>query len=316
MAFIPKKLLFTTIGLILLLNQNFANSTDWTWPAWLDDDIRSNSSIICDPTRQGELSTIDRKLGCDCIFEKVTEYIADCSKQSLGLDIAPTPAKLNVSLSIRKLIFAENDFTKLDEDTFGDVDGVHELDFSKNRIQSISNLNFTRLIKIDLSFNQITNLTEDTFKNCLKLQEIDLSFNNIKFIEEKALNQLQFLNKVNLASNQIGIGVEFYDEYEFKLINMEWLQEVDLSNNSLNDFPTSIFEGSVNIKILRLRNNMIRDIPHEAFSYLPKLEELDLSGNYLTTLVPNGFHGFKKLQTLVLNGLTDLTKIEKYVSFL
>jgi hypothetical protein len=163
----------------------------------------------------------------------------------------------------------------------------------------------------------MTKLTEDIFANCPKLQEIDLSFNQISFIEMNVFTVLKFLKKVNLASNHIGRAVMYYDEYRFTLSNLEYLEEVNLSNNSLTDFPTVVLNGSTTIKRLFLKNHQIASLslPYgDAFhgEFFPNLEMLDLSGNFFNVITPNEFSGFKGLQKLILDGNRHLTMIEKY----
>ena len=283
------------------------------WPAWMDvsDDV-TDLGLLCD----SDNDLIGKKLGCDCQYPFTTpgkDLYADCRSQTLEAPSMPIPPRVNVSRHVRKLIFSNNFFSKLDINTFGSVDGVYEVDFSKNQIETINNINFTRMSKLDMSHNLITNLTNDAFINCAKLQDLDLSFNQITFIESQVFTELKYLQILNLASNQIGIAVEFHDEYPFQLSNMERLEEVDLSNNSLRDFPGNIMMGTPGVKRLYLKNNLIMFISTGTFSTFGNLEVLDLSGNLFNTLNPSAFHGLTSLHTLKLDSNNELTMIENYV---
>lgn len=50
------------------------------------------------------------------------------------------------------------------------------------------------------------------------------------------------------------------------------LEELDLSNNQIVNFPDDIFEVLQNLKILRLKQNLLADLDRELFSDLVKLE--------------------------------------------
>lgn len=80
------------------------------------------------------------------------------------------PFKLNISRHVRILDLSKNHLEILDENTFGDCEGLRELNLYKNHIGYIKSLNCTGIKKLDLSWNHLHNLTNESFKNLSKLE--------------------------------------------------------------------------------------------------------------------------------------------------
>lgn len=127
------------------------------------------------------------------------------------------------------------------------------------------------------------------------------------------MDRLKNLRILNLASNPLGLELNQFSDYILSLDNLVFLEDLNLSNTSLPDFPLSLINGTKNIKRLTLSNNMITFLPEGILQELTSLEYLDLSGNYFETLAPFGFNGLSALKTLVVDRMPYLKKIEQHV---
>ncbi len=141
-----------------------------------------------------------------------------------------------------------------------------------NKIRKISHQEFSnlsKLKKLDISYNNISNLP------LLKTVDSDLLFFNLSgntfTMFPSAIASLTKLKYLNLSNNQI----KSFDDDDFNnLIEIEYL---DLSNNSITYLPSSIGK-LIHLKTLILSGNDISYLPKE-FENLLNLEVLELSGN-------------------------------------
>jgi Leucine-rich repeat (LRR) protein len=88
---------------------------------------------------------------------------ANCADQQIGYNNSfNLPLKLNISRHVRILDLSKNHIKILDENTFGDCEGLTELNLHKNHISFVKQLNCSRIKKLDLSWNQLHNLTNES----------------------------------------------------------------------------------------------------------------------------------------------------------
>lgn len=132
-------------------------------------------------------------------------------------------------------------------------------------------------------------------------------------MEPNALDRIQNLRILKLGSNPLEMELNYFSDYILSLDNLIHLEQLDLSNTSLVDFPLSLINGTRNIKHLTLSNNFITYLPEGVLHNLQSLEYLDLSGNMFETLVPFLFNGLGSLNKLVLDRMPYLKTIEKHV---
>lgn len=145
---------------------------------------------------------------------------------------------------------------------------------------SIDNETIPRLLALDLSNNQISDLQPNAFE----------------------VNGLPKLKYLNLANNQLSI-------IPFQVFQaLEELEQLDVSNNRLMTFLDNFFIKNVALKSLNLRNNSIELISKNSLFGLNQAIELDLSNNLIKTIDRNAFDSLNALQTLSLcdNQLTAL----------
>ena len=137
----------------------------------------------------------------------------------------------------------------------------------------------TTTTELLLNNNNLRKIQPYQFFGRFKILTIDLSFNLISFIEENTFHGLNQLNQLNLSHNnlQILLGYEFKDLYQ--------LEYLSLANNRLQFISNSTFLYIINLKYLNLKNNLLRHIleVNVYFKFNVKLNNLslDLNSNQL-----------------------------------
>nr|XP_006133650.1 leucine-rich repeat-containing protein 32 [Pelodiscus sinensis] len=159
---------------------------------------------------------------------------------------------------------------------------------------------------IDLSGNQIKNISEKPLTFYTLLQHLDLRFNQISFIEPGVFTHMTSLVEINLSSNQLdefaqhrrpGIGLlpavrkldlsrnSLYTRMaEYFIHDVPSLQYLSLAENSITAILQRMFQGSPALVEIDLHSNIIMDIEEGAFEMLMNLTKLNLSMNSITCI--------------------------------
>lgn len=180
---------------------------------------------------------------------------------------------------------------------------------------------FHRLTHLDLSDNQLTNLTSSMFKSVPNLLALNLSANAIndlpRTFTENGFQQLQFLdlsrNQLKIIPYQIFQPMRalqvlnlqcnrFVNFLENFFIENKALTMLNLSNNTINKVLANSFNGLSSLVDLDLSNNQIISVDLTAFDSLQALQRLNLAGNNLTILPKSLFYRLLELRQLVLSG--------------
>ena len=204
-----------------------------------------------------------------------------------------------VSLSLNKLNISHNNITDQganDLSTFiSQNTELKELDLSHNNLQAagavkICRTNISKLIKLNISHNNISNKASDDIASFLshnkKLQLLDLSYNNLGFIiifkKMQSSNNLSVLKISNCC-----IISEAAKELATLLLYSSKLKEIDLSHTDLSTTDAiKVFEGMRNISdfvAIDISHNMIADEAADSIAHVlhcnTKLKEFDMSHN-------------------------------------
>ncbi|ONK69717.1 uncharacterized protein A4U43_C05F25990 [Asparagus officinalis] len=154
------------------------------------------------------------------------------------------------------------------------------LDLSRNSLsgplyQSLGGL--TSLLKLDISNNLLNGSLPKELGDMKSLTLLDLRNNNLSGGLIQSLEQMISLEDMLLSNNPIGASLnEFGWE---KLVN---LNNLDLSNTSLNgEVPNSI-EGLGRLRFIALDNNKLSGSISPRLGDLPRLNALYLNGNNLS----------------------------------
>ncbi|KAE8627949.1 hypothetical protein XENTR_v10007230 [Xenopus tropicalis] len=159
---------------------------------------------------------------------------------------------------------------------------------------------------LDLSHNDLENITEDHLMKYSFLESLDLSSNQLSFIQPHSFRKMHKLKEINLSGNDLdsfvhhrvsGIGVLPYvqtldlsrnslynDMIGYFLQEAPRLQYLSLHENSITTISSDLFQGSPLLAEVDLHNNIIMDIEEGSFEYLKHLSMIDLSMNSITCI--------------------------------
>lgn len=159
----------------------------------------------------------------------------DCSKQNF------TTFPLNIPKNAIRLNFSFNNLGALTDDTFGDCcDSVIALDLSNNNIHNISSRSFRNLLKLEtliLDSNLLTLLDLNLFFNLTTLRSLSLSNNNRIQLTRPDHTDEGFLNSKSLLElNLDNCNIDQIPSSTFKYLNQ--LTSLNLANNPINKVTT------------------------------------------------------------------------------
>jgi Leucine-rich repeat (LRR) protein len=154
------------------------------------------------------------------------------------------------------------------------------------------------LIHVHAFGNQISKISDDTFKSAKKLTFIDLRHNEIEWISVEAFQDQKNLNKLLLKQNQLTrIEVGTFD-------SLTELKELWLQNNQMFLLEKGLFDQNTNLENLFLDSNKIIAIESTVFDKLNAIMILALSGNicikqdYKSNKFDRDFNCFKRYESL------------------
>ncbi|XP_067620333.1 protein phosphatase PHLPP-like protein [Eurosta solidaginis] len=275
-------------------------------------EITENGMAILDLSSLEQLETLT------CNYNKLKELIIN------GKSLKTLTAKHNKIVTIKALSpptklanidISYNDFEEL-PDWLGACSNLTSLQGDHNKLWTIDNIfatdGFQKLHTFSVAYNQLTSLNSlshifgtvsHLHMQCNKLQKLSDNFFAITCKTLKVLN----VSCNNLSTIGEATGC-----------NETWaLEELYLSNNSLNEniFPT--FADAKKLRIVHAAYNKIRELPENILQNWCDLEILVLSGNKLQNL-PEKICALSKLEVLRLHSnllkktpsLTRLTNLK------
>lgn len=144
---------------------------------------------------------------------------------------------------------------------------------------NISDINFTfifynKLQVLDLSHNQLDDISTNNFEPLESLLVLIMNNNNIKLLKSKAFAGLTELSELDLSTNRIS----FIHQNAFaNLLKLVWL---DLSFNKINQIESNFFKHLKRLEWLCLRSNLIMSFAFsENHQHSLFLRHIDLSMN-------------------------------------
>lgn len=189
-----------------------------------------------------------------------------------------------------------------------DITRLERLNLNNNMITQTDPEWFIRLknlIILNLASNNITHLEKSSFKYLFNLERLVLKNNRLAGCLDQTpfLSRLKTLKRLNLASNYISCLPEFD--------NFEKLRYLDLSNNLIENITSKTFSNLNRLYVLDLNNNRIKNIHFDAFRTHEALFYLRLKNNYIDS-IPS----IKGLQSLLELDLSNqngkLLKLNNY----
>ncbi|XP_031639954.1 leucine-rich repeat-containing protein 15-like, partial [Contarinia nasturtii] len=205
---------------------------------------------------------------------------------------------LNQSNKLVDVDFSYNLIKNINANTFtADSNRVEMLNLSHNNITELSVQLFKtmpELKRLYVSQNRIGDLPSFLFHNSKNLVEVDLSNNQIGRIDDLAFFGDSNLDKINLSNNQL-------TAFNKKIIeNHEHLTHLDISHNLIDKLKADTFQNLRNLMHLNLAENPIKAVNNETFLTLVKLEHLNLSKTLLKEIKPRTFLHQINLKTIDL----------------
>jgi len=133
---------------------------------------------------------------------------------------------------------------------------------------------------IDLSSNRVGGMTS-SLVNLEKLNYMNLSNNEMMNISTELLKRLPNLLTLDLSKNFLGLPISA--DTGGSILDQQNLKTLNISHNGIGHLPTKLFQGLKKIEILIIRANALSSFNAEV-GHLKSLKYLDLSQNKLIYL--------------------------------
>nr|CAH7738155.1 unnamed protein product [Callosobruchus chinensis] len=182
-----------------------------------------------------------------------------------------------------------------------------DLDISFNNLSKLRDYqfeNYTQLLKLNISNNQINDIPRDAFKKIYEdLEVLCLSHNRLKAIPFQVFSDISGIRHLDLSYNEL---VTFLDHF-FKF--NRYIEVLQLNNNNITKITSNALADLVELKRLDLSHNSLQSIAKGLFDSLINLQYLNLANNPLTNMASGTFRGLRNLRLLDLsaNKLTHLS---------
>lgn len=216
--------------------------------------------------------------------------VRDCHLENLNSAVYQEISQLEY------LDLSGNRFEFIRSDEFRHLYKLKYLFLQRNRISIINAFCFSghHLIKLDLSFNKLTDLNECTFCN-VSITSLNLANNQFKKVLNNQLSSLNSnLIELNVANNP-KLNSKLIDNLISKLQNLEYL---NLANTNLDDSFSAekTFQNfAQKLKHLNLSKNNLFNLTNKMFPSYGKLITLNLSFNRLFRLSESSAKNLAKL---------------------
>ncbi|XP_014853364.1 PREDICTED: toll-like receptor 2 isoform X1 [Poecilia mexicana] len=131
-------------------------------------------------------------------------------------------------------------------------------------------------LRLDLSFNNITNMTKDDLMGHSRLRALDLHANGLAEIHPSAFDSLWSLEELDLSDNQLTVlNPKWFNK-------LELLQHLNLLNNPYSFLGSpSLFLGLSELRRLMFGGPDLKELRREDLSGVTHLDELTVHANNL-----------------------------------
>ncbi|XP_063626474.1 toll-like receptor 3 [Cydia splendana] len=203
---------------------------------------------------------------------------------------------------------SSNTIESLKLEAFTKINSLKLLNMSCNHIADLEvserspGAGFSAVQTIDLSYNAISSIPNNYFRQFPDLLHLDLSHNYIKSFDILTFEGITQLQKLYVSDNEITkLGVVF--------ARFEFMKELVLDHNYLTSLEESNFDKMSKLEKLNISSNTLASIGDASFNHLVELQELDLSNNTISTITKPIFQHNTNLQSLDISS-NKITKIE------
>jgi len=190
--------------------------------------------------------------------------------------------------------------------TFENMSSLDHLDLSYNRIKHLDSgvmsglgvfKGLTKLTRLLLVRNKITEIMPGTFENMSILEYLDLSYNRIKDLDSAVFSGLINLKYVDLSANKL----QYLHPHTF--LGLPNIKRLGIKKNVALKIPTDRhFINSHSLSELDIASCNVSSLSVETFANVSALKSVDLSDNNLRTVDINILRALPELSTLYLDG--------------
>uniref|UniRef100_T1IV21 TIR domain-containing protein n=1 Tax=Strigamia maritima TaxID=126957 RepID=T1IV21_STRMM len=175
---------------------------------------------------------------------------------------------------------------------------ITKLDLSFNNFTQIPSMDLLKrfkykLIKFDISNNNINNVSNTDLSIIINLLELNLSNNNLYLLPKDLLHNLDFLEEIDLSHNYISVLPK-----EFLKENKQ-LVKFDISYNNLSELERYAFYYSTELVVINASHNKIKSLDL-AMTRSDKLKVFNLEMNDIIVLQFDSLPYLKSLKELLL----------------
>ncbi|XP_037035295.1 slit homolog 2 protein-like [Bradysia coprophila] len=230
------------------------------------------------------------------VFERCTR-LRNLSLMNSKIATVHVEAFIGLS-SLQRLDLQRNEIGSLNESIFRSLTNLTVINLSNNELNKMERLPSLFATNVNLQYgwldhNNLTNLGNDLFLNCINLVGISFIGNRLTALENGLFSTLADLNEFELGHNQIqnlpiftGVGK---------------LARLDVTNNEIKEIKAANFEDLTSLISLTLSYNLIEKIENGSFIGMSYLRELSLANNKLAVLERDTFIGLDRLDILDLS---------------
>eukprot|EP01135_Chromosphaera_perkinsii_P008927 Nk52_evm37s1524 gene=Nk52_evmTU37s1524 len=220
-------------------------------------------------------------------------------------------------IRLEELSLADNPGMDLDKlDQFSGFLALKHMDVSGcNLPKPLVSYNMPSLISADMSRNAFTEIGSFSLKKNNKLKRLDLSFNKISRLDNQTfyMKDSSFIDVgasgvlLNLSHNQIqAVSAETFSGTSFETI--------DLSFNDLKELPGNLFANTI-ARNINMSHNSIETLRDDTFNGL-NLTYLDLSWSTISKVEDHAFRGLRvDYLDLSFNELYESMPLGKFPSY-
>ncbi|CAL5412461.1 unnamed protein product [Camellia sinensis] len=241
-------------------------------------------------------------------YLRIGESTAMKSLKKFVKAVCLIPEEIGELRNMRRLSLSVNNFMGPIPTSIFNISSLEILSLAANQLlanlPSNTGLWLPNLNTLYLGGNKLSGVIPDSISNASKVITLDLSENAFMGLIPKALGNLQLLEFLNLAKNNLRSSPEL--SFVTSFANCKQLKELGISFNPLNGIlPTTIGNLSASLENIYADSCGIKsNIPSEIgnlIKVLGKLQILYLSNNRLQGSIPDDLCHFKNMGDLRLN---------------
>ncbi|KAI4473762.1 hypothetical protein M0804_015190 [Polistes exclamans] len=190
------------------------------------------------------------------------------------------------SLSLEYIFLNDNSFVTLPKNIFRGLKKVRKLSLKNNKINTLPNKIFEDMEKLrvlDLSDNQMFRVLRNLFLGMGSLYELNMERNQLLYIDERGLAPLINLCIARFSHNPLSLTSFTDGKLPFFYRNQN-LEELYLSNSSIDYFFDGWLNGNNNLRVLDLSHNFISNVKASSFISPSHKMRIDLRYNKIKNI--------------------------------